>query len=92
MRAALLGTLFAPLALFAPGQEAKAFTMHGPSQSIMCAAAGNDRMIRATLGCPSLVYIPTTTPGAIIQISGPSESIMCAAAGNDRMMRTVLGC
>jgi len=92
MRAALLGLLVAPLALFAPGHEAKAFPLYGASESVMCAAVGDDPMTRAVLGCPTAVYIPTTSPGTVLQITGPSESVMCAAAGSDRMLRAVLGC
>ena len=92
MRAALLGLIVAPLALLAPGHEAKAFPLFGASESVMCAAVGDDPMNRALLGCPTAVYIPTTSPGTFLQITGPSESVMCAAAGNDRMMRALLGC
>ena len=92
MRAALLGLLVAPLPLLAPGNEAKAFPLYGPSESVMCAAVGNDPMHRAVLGCPRVVHIPTTSPGTVLRITAPSESVMCAAAGNDRMLLAVLGC
>jgi len=92
MRAALLGLLVAPLALFAPGHEAKAFPFYGPSESVMCAVVGNDPMPRAVLGCPRVVHVPTTSPGTVLRITSPSESVMCAAAGHDPILRAVLGC
>ena len=102
MRAALLGLLVAPLALFAPGNEAKAFPLYGASESVTCAAVGDDRITRAVLGCPTMAWVtyggpmpvspftPSNQP--LVRISAPSESVMCAAAGNDRMLRAVLGC
>ena len=91
MRAALLGLIAAPLALMGAGHEANAYPFYGQTESVTCAAAGNDRMLRAALGCPTTRYVPTNQ-GPYITVSGPSESVMCAAAGNDRMLRAVLRC
>ena len=91
MRAALLGLIVAPLALLGAGHEASAYPFYGQTESVTCAAAGNDRMLLAALGCPTTRYVPTDQ-GAYITVSGPSESVMCAAAGNDRMLRAVLRC
>ena len=102
MRGALLGLLVAPLALFAPGHEAKAFPLYGASESVTCAAVGDDRITRAALGCPRMAWVTYGGPMPAspftlfnqppVRISGPSESVMCAAAGNDQMLRAVLGC
>lgn len=102
MRAALLGLLVAPLALFAPGHEAKAFPLYGGSESVTCVAVGDDRITRAVLGCSTMARVTyggpfpgsTFTPSnqSFVTISTPPESVMCAAAGNDRLLRAVLGC
>ena len=52
MRAALLGLIAAPLALLGAGHEANAYPFYGQTESKTCAAAGNDRMLRAALRCP----------------------------------------
>ena len=92
MRSAFFGIVIAPLALLGAGHEAKAFPLHSHSESVPCAAVGNDRMMRAALGCPSAAYVLPSVGGPFIRVQGPSESLMCAVAGNDRMMRAVLGC
>ncbi len=51
MRSAFFGIVIAPLDLLGAGHEAKAFSMHAHSESVTCAAVGNDRMMRAVLGC-----------------------------------------
>lgn len=93
MRLAALGFACAPLALLALGSlESKAYPVYpvcGYSESITCAAVGDDRMLRATLGFPRI--IPISQPRGDGIVVGP-ESISCAAVGDDRMMRTVLGC
>lgn len=91
MRLAALGFACAPLALLALGSlETKAYPVYpmgGYSESITCAAVGDDRMLRAALGCPRI--IPVAQPGGIMVAP---ESIPCAAIGDDRMMRAALGC
>ena len=53
MRYSILGFAIAPLAFLSfGGLGAKAHQAVSYSESITCAAIGNDRMMRAALGCP----------------------------------------
>ena len=87
MRIYVLSFALAPLALLSiGGLKAKAYPMSGHSESITCAMVGNDRMMRAALGCPMEIGMGGGRGVA------PPESITCAMVGNDRMMRAALGC
>ena len=87
MRAALLGLLTAPVALLSTGVESKAYPAMHYSEPLECAVVGNDRVIRAALGCPAIV--PVSQP---IFVGVQSESVECAIVGSNRMMRAALGC
>ena len=84
MRFSILSFAIAPLAFLSfGGLEAKAYPTVGYTESITCAAIGNDRMMRAAWGCPVIntSHSPQVT-----------ESLMCAYVGNDRIYRALLGC
>jgi len=84
MRYSVLSFAIAPLALLSfGGLEAKAHQAVGYSESITCAYIGNDRMMRAALGCPVI-----NTPHS----PQVTESLICAYVGYDRIYRALLEC
>ena len=91
MRIAAFGFSLAPLALLSTvGLQSNAYPAYptvGYAEPMTCAAAGDNRMLRAALGCP--IYYHVTSPVGVVV--GP-ESIACAAVGNDRILRAALGC